>query len=134
MKTFGYLNSHVKTIYHINVLIDIYKFHKPDLETTLVTHYLLSQYGTNKLIKLFIKRDMREVQKDLDQLHNSKLIQTRLPRELTVEQKKIALSCIMLLKEKYMDRSRVGDVQMREPGNFGYKMKIQHPQPYQYRA
>ena len=41
MKTVGYLNYHVKTISHLNILRAISKFHNPDHETTLMTHYLL---------------------------------------------------------------------------------------------
>ena len=43
-KTVGYLNAHVKNKSSINVLSTIAKFHKPDIYTTIVTHYLLSQY------------------------------------------------------------------------------------------
>ena len=41
---------------HINVLIMFSKFNKPDLETTLATHCLISKYGTKKVIKLFGER------------------------------------------------------------------------------
>ena len=53
MKKVRYLNAHVKTIYHLNVLSTIAKFHKPDIETTLVTHYILSKYGMKKVINMF---------------------------------------------------------------------------------
>ena len=87
MKTVGYLKTHVKTIYHQNVLNEITKFHKSDIETTLVTHYLLSQYGTKKGIKLFGERGMRAIRKELEQLHGRKAIQPRLTRDQTDEQK-----------------------------------------------
>ena len=38
---------------HLNVLIVIYKFHETDIETTMVTHYILSQYGIKKVINIF---------------------------------------------------------------------------------
>ena len=41
MKTVGDLNTYVKTISHINVMSKIAKLHKPDIEATLVTNYLL---------------------------------------------------------------------------------------------
>ena len=65
MKTVGYLNAHVKTISHINVLITIAKFYKPGVDTNMVNHYLLSQYGMKKGIKLFGERGVRAVRKDL---------------------------------------------------------------------
>ena len=65
MKTFRYLNAYVKTISHINVLSKIVRFHKHDIETTLMTCHLLSQYGMNKVINIFCKRGLRAVQKRL---------------------------------------------------------------------
>ena len=59
MKTVGYLNAHVKTIYCLNVMIEIAKFYKPDIEITLETHYLLSQCGMRKVIKLFGEHGVR---------------------------------------------------------------------------
>ena len=85
VKTVGYINTHVKIISRLNVMSAIAKFHKPDIETTLVTHYLLSQYITNKLIKLFNEHGVRSVRRELEQLHDRKLIQPRLPRDITAE-------------------------------------------------
>ena len=85
MKTFGYLNAHVKIIYHLNVLRALSKFHKPNLETTLVTHYLLSQYVRKKGIDIIGENGVREVCKDIEQIQNRKVIQTRLRRVITVK-------------------------------------------------
>ena len=38
MNKVGYLNAHVKTIYHLNVPSTISKLHNTDLETTLENH------------------------------------------------------------------------------------------------
>ena len=84
MKTGRYLNDHVKTISHLNILRAIYEFHKTNLETNLVTHYILSQHGTKKGIKIFGDRGVRAVQKGLDKLHIRKVIQPRLPRDLNI--------------------------------------------------
>ena len=100
MNTVGYLNAHVKTISHLNVLSAIAKFNKPDIETTLVTHYLLSQYGMKKGIKMFGERSVRSFQKELEQLHNRKVTKPRLPRDLTAEQKRRFISYLMFIKEK----------------------------------
>ena len=100
MKTFGYLNTHVKIISHLNALSSIAKFHKPDIETTLVTRYLLSQYGMKKLIKLFCEHILRAVWKELEQIHDRKVVQQRLPIELAYEQKRRSLSHLMFIKEK----------------------------------
>ena len=100
MKTVGYLNAHVKKISHLNVLRTIAKFHKPDIEKNLVTHYLLSQYGMKKGIKMFDECGVRAVHKELDQLLYRKLIQPRLHRELTSEQKRRSLSYLIFIKEK----------------------------------
>ena len=62
MKTVGYLSAHVKKS-HLNVLSAIAKFHKPDIETTLVINYLLSQYAMKKGINLFGERGVRELRK-----------------------------------------------------------------------
>ena len=48
-----FLNAHVKTNPHLNLLREIYNLQKSDLETTLLTHYLLSQYGIKKGINIF---------------------------------------------------------------------------------
>ena len=57
---------------------------KLDLDTTLVTHLLLSQYGMNKVIKIFGVIGVRAVQKDLEQIHNMKVVQPRLYRYINV--------------------------------------------------
>ena len=66
----------------------------------MVTYYLLSQYGMKKRINMFGERGVRAVRKELDNLHSRKVIQPRLPRYLTDEQKIIYLSDLMFLKEK----------------------------------
>ena len=66
IKTVGYLNAHVKTISHLNLLRVISKSRKTDIETTIVTHYLLLQYVIKKVIKLFVKHGVRSVWKDLE--------------------------------------------------------------------
>ena len=71
-----------KKISHLNVLKAISKFYKPDLETTMVNHYIISQYGTNKGIKLFDDCVVRASRKEIDQIHNRKVFQPRLPRYL----------------------------------------------------
>ena len=100
VNTVSYLNAHIKIISHLNVLIAIAKFHKPNVETNMVNHYLLSQYVMKKWIKMFGERGVRAFQKGLDQLHYRKAIKTRFPRELTAEQKRISISYLMFLKEK----------------------------------
>ena len=65
-----------------------------------MTHYLLSKYGTKKRIKMFVERVSRAAQKELEKLHGRKVIQTRLPRDMTDEQKGRSLSTIIFLKEK----------------------------------
>ena len=99
MNTIGCLNTHVLKN-HIIVMIDIYKFRKPYVETTLVDKYLLSQYGIKKGIQILGERVVRAFQKDLEQLHNRKVIQPRLSTDLAVEHKIKALSYLILTKDK----------------------------------
>ena len=65
-----------------------------------MTHYLLSQYGTKKGIKIFDEHGTRVAQKEIEQLHNRKAIKPRLSIDMTVEHKIRTVSYIMLLKEK----------------------------------
>ena len=74
------------------MLSAIAKFQKPDIEKTLVTHYLLSQYGMNKTVKMFGDCGVMVVHRELDQIHDRKMIQQRLPRELTAAQNRKYLS------------------------------------------
>ena len=53
-----------------------------------------------KGINIFGEHYVREFRKELDQLHGRKVIQPRLPRDLTVEQKIRALSYLIFIKEK----------------------------------
>ena len=85
---------------HLNVLSTIAKFHKPGINTTMVTHYFLLKYVTKKGIKLFGERGVRSVWKDLEQLHDRKMIQPRLPIDLTAEHKIRSLSYIIFLEDK----------------------------------
>ena len=66
----------------------------------MVTHYILSQYGTEKGTKMFGVRDVIAVRKELHQIHYRKMIQTKLPRDLTSEQKIRSLSYQFVLKKK----------------------------------
>ena len=82
------------------MLSAIAKFHNPDIETTLATHYLLSQYVMKKVVKLFGECGVMSVKKDTEKLQERKVIKPRLPRDLTGEQKRRSLSYLMFLKEK----------------------------------
>ena len=71
-------------------------------------HYLLSQYVTKKIIKLFGERGVREFWKKLEKLHDRKVIQPRLTIELTADHKRISISYLMFLNEK-----RYGSIKKR---------------------
>ena len=66
----------------------------------MMNHYLLSKYGIKKGINMFGDHGVRAVRKELDQLQDRKVIQTRLSREINVEHKIRALFYLMFLKEK----------------------------------
>ena len=119
MKTVGYLNNFnrlntVGTINKMNSLkgteiLETYAlcinallgYNKvEDVFLKQVHDVLLTQYSTNKGIKIFETKVTDSVETELRQLHDRKVIKPVLPEELSKEQKWKSLAYLMFIKEK----------------------------------
>jgi len=65
-----------------------------------VHEILLSQWGMKQGLKIFGERGVAAVTKELQQLHDRKVIKPMQAHELTNEQQRKALAYLMFLKEK----------------------------------
>jgi hypothetical protein len=106
MKGISWIKEAVTTSY-VNIAFAISEFNKPRHDA--VNHTILSQYGMEKGVRLFGESGGGEaVTKELHQLHDMKALTPKLPRELTAEQRRRALSYLMFWKLK-----RTGEVKGR---------------------
>ena len=109
LKTVGYLNnlnalegksSRVLETYAL-VMNALVEYNRDESEFNKYVHeILLSQWGMKQGLKIFGERGVAAVTKELQQLHDRKVIKPMKAHELTDEQRRKALAYLMFLKEK----------------------------------
>ena len=115
LKTVGYINNvnginrqaRLKQSITMRALQN-YSHPQRDRRQDQVNHVIMTQYGVKKGLKLFGSRGTAAVKKELQQVHDRKVVKPVHPQELTREQRVRALAYLMFLKEK-----RTGEIKGR---------------------
>ena len=92
---------------YVNVVNAITSFVKPTPPTNIITNdTILTQYSTKQVLKVFVKKGEDEVQKELQQFHDRRVVEPKKPQDLSYEQRIRSLAYLMFLKLK-IDEVRI---------------------------